>query len=174
MSHFTVMVVLPEQPTTENQLLAKALQPFHEFECTGTDEEFVQNVDKMPEAMEEFEEATSTLIIQRPDGTKFNAFADGEYCEEMQPFLFVDGMGRKKLNMEAGWAELRNEPAKDHEGFAEWEAEVTKRVQNSRTITGLSWLTATSDHLNRGGRSDPARPQQRENNDLPLPISRFE
>lgn len=52
MSHFTVMVVLNEQPTAENDLLAKALQPFHEYECTGTDDEHVVQVDILEEERE--------------------------------------------------------------------------------------------------------------------------
>lgn len=43
MSHFPVIVVIPERPTQES--LAAALQPYHEFECTGTDDQYVQTID---------------------------------------------------------------------------------------------------------------------------------
>ena len=39
MSHFTVMVVGDD--------VDYQLAPFHEFECTGVDDEFVQNIDKL-------------------------------------------------------------------------------------------------------------------------------
>lgn len=44
MSHFTVMVI---GPNVEAQL-----QPYHEFECTGTNDEFVQDVDVTDEIRE--------------------------------------------------------------------------------------------------------------------------
>lgn len=37
MSHFNVLVIGPDPE--------RQLQPFHEFECTGTDDEFVQDID---------------------------------------------------------------------------------------------------------------------------------
>ena len=48
MSHFTVMVIGPD--------IEKALQPFHEFECTGTDDEFVQNINITERARNDFNE----------------------------------------------------------------------------------------------------------------------
>lgn len=50
MSHFTVLVVT--DGGTDEELTA-ALQPFHEFECTGTVDEFVQDVDVTDKAREE-------------------------------------------------------------------------------------------------------------------------
>lgn len=44
MSHFTVLVIGPDHD--------KQLQPFHEFECTGTDDEFVQDRDVTAECRE--------------------------------------------------------------------------------------------------------------------------
>lgn len=44
MSHFTVLVI--------GQDPAKQLQPFHEFECTGENDEFVQDVDVTEECRE--------------------------------------------------------------------------------------------------------------------------
>ena len=44
MSHFTVLVIGPDHE--------KQLQPFHEFECTGTNDEFVQDVDVTAECRE--------------------------------------------------------------------------------------------------------------------------
>lgn len=45
MSHFTVLVIGPDHE--------KQLAPFHEFECTGINDEFVQDVDVTKEVLEE-------------------------------------------------------------------------------------------------------------------------
>ena len=52
MSHFTVMVVTDDMPT--NDVLEAALQPFHEYECTGILDEHVVFVDHHDEMIEEF------------------------------------------------------------------------------------------------------------------------
>lgn len=51
MSHFAVLVVTSKEPNEEN--IVKALQPFHEFECTGIDDEFVKDVDITEEAVKD-------------------------------------------------------------------------------------------------------------------------
>jgi hypothetical protein len=48
MSHFSVLVI---GGNVEEQL-----QPFHEFECTGTDDQYVQEIDQTEEARKNFEE----------------------------------------------------------------------------------------------------------------------
>lgn len=53
MSHFTVMVVTPTKATYET--IEEALQPFHEFECTGIADQYVLNVDKLKEARAEYD-----------------------------------------------------------------------------------------------------------------------
>lgn len=115
MSHFAVMVIMGEKPTEAS--LTPILQPWHEFECTGTDDQFVQNVDILAQVQEEYAKATATLVVQRPDGSKVYAFSGGEYIAELRPFY--DSM-KRELNLPEGWAELRDEPAKDWEDFATW------------------------------------------------------
>lgn len=53
MSHFAVLVITSEEPTDE--VLTRTLQPWHEFECTGTIDEHVQSVDRTDEAREQYE-----------------------------------------------------------------------------------------------------------------------
>lgn len=60
MSHFTVLVVGDD--------VEKALAPFHEFECTGQDDEYVQTLDVTEEVRSEFLEHELSLV-QAPDGT---------------------------------------------------------------------------------------------------------
>lgn len=54
MSHFSVMVVTDEKPTDET--LSKIMQPYHEFECTGVDDQYVQSVDRTEEAKAKYAE----------------------------------------------------------------------------------------------------------------------
>jgi len=59
MSHFKVLVVTKEAPT--QAMLASALMPFHEFECTGIDE-FVQDIDDLAAHRQEWETGTRPMI----------------------------------------------------------------------------------------------------------------
>lgn len=59
MSHFSTLVIGPDP---EFQLA-----PFHEFECTGRADEFVQSIDETAEAREEYEKSTVTKY-RSPEG----------------------------------------------------------------------------------------------------------
>ena len=65
MTHFTVLVV---GPNPEQQLA-----PFHEFECTGKNDQYVQNVDVTEELRGEFASSTENCL-RAPDGTLHNFF----------------------------------------------------------------------------------------------------
>lgn len=67
MSHFAVLVVTPEEPTDE--ILRRALQPFHEFECTGDNDEYVVDVDDTESTRSEFAEYAK-------EGETFAAFCE--------------------------------------------------------------------------------------------------
>lgn len=43
MSHFSVILATKEFPT--EKVIRKEMQPFHEFECTGIDDRYVQDLD---------------------------------------------------------------------------------------------------------------------------------
>jgi len=53
MSHFCVLVVTDKKPTKE--ILEKALEPYHEFECTGENNDYVEDVDVTEEYKQEYE-----------------------------------------------------------------------------------------------------------------------
>lgn len=60
MSHFTVLVI--------GQDPEKQLAPYHEFECTGTDDQYVQDIDETDEAREAYNKHTATMV-KVPAGT---------------------------------------------------------------------------------------------------------
>jgi hypothetical protein len=70
MSHFTVLVIGNDPE--------KQLAPFHEFECTGWDDEFVQDVDMTEEARQEYESHEITCY-QDPEGGLHSKFIDGDW-----------------------------------------------------------------------------------------------
>jgi len=72
MSHFTVLVI-GDDPERQ-------LAPFHEFECTGTDDQYVQDIDITKEARKKYEEATEVQLVA-PDGTAYSRYDDCFYRE---------------------------------------------------------------------------------------------
>lgn len=56
MSHFSVGVLTKEYPS--NDVLTRILQPWHEFECTGTADQYVVTVDQTEEKRKEYEDTT--------------------------------------------------------------------------------------------------------------------
>ncbi len=76
MSHYAVFVVTDEEPIQTT--LTLALQPFHEFECTGIDDQYVQDIDVTEERRGEFESGTRTLL-RFPDGTTASPYDDRFY-----------------------------------------------------------------------------------------------
>lgn len=74
MSHFVVVVVGPDY---ESQLA-----PYHEFECTGQDDQYVQVIDRTDEARKEYATAKETRV-QLADGTLRDLYEDGNYCEDL-------------------------------------------------------------------------------------------
>ncbi len=74
MSHFTVLVVLGKDPMpTTDEALERALQPFHEFECTGTRDEFVVFVDEQGRLEAEFNEPTE-MFRDPADGSLYSPY----------------------------------------------------------------------------------------------------
>lgn len=59
MSHFTVLVIGANHEAQ--------LAPFHEFECTGEDDQYIQNVDETPELLEDYNTGTRKMV-KIPEG----------------------------------------------------------------------------------------------------------
>lgn len=108
MSHFTVLVIGPN--------VEKQLQPFHEFECTGIEDEYVVDVDKTAEALADYDKGTIGLL-RDPRGALHEKYDEaGEYKPE---FSKPGQYGRRELFIPDGWEEVRV-PAKDHQSAADY------------------------------------------------------
>jgi len=83
MSHFSVLVV--------GEDVEKALAPYHEFECTGEDDEYVEEVDQTEEARTEYlREGNTTTRYKDTEGTLHNPFTpegnhDNKFWRELTP-----------------------------------------------------------------------------------------
>lgn len=75
MSHFSVLIIGADH--------AKQLQPFHEFECTGTNDEFVQDIDNTNEERADFQTATRKFV-RLADGTEIGRYDTPCYREPTQ------------------------------------------------------------------------------------------
>lgn len=67
MSHFTVMVIGDDHD--------KLLAPFHEFECTGRDDEYIQDIDETAELFRQYQ-THKTTMIRLADGTYRETYDD--------------------------------------------------------------------------------------------------
>ena len=111
MSHFTVMVVLDEY---SEDALEKALQPFHEYECTGTEDEYVIDLDETDRLKAEWSE--EIWVKRKADGTLGMAYvAEGE-----------DPNGAERMTREAFFS------ARDGYDFNAWVTDYEGLSFNSR------------------------------------------
>jgi hypothetical protein len=136
MSHFSVLVIRhPEQD------LEALLQPFHEFECTGTDDQYVQDVDVTDEARKEYESRFESRYrdmngkLHEPYEDEFYREPTAEEIAKIGPIAgsgcghgmswssrdWRDGRGyRTKIHfLPEGWEEIQV-ATRDVESFAAW------------------------------------------------------
>lgn len=123
MSHFTCLVITASQP--DAVALAAVLQPYHEFECTGTNDQYVVDVDQSAEALEEFASATETWL-KAPDGTLHCRFDEkGEWKLEFSRLKVPTDRwdtGRREGFVPAGYEEVEVKVS-DHCEAAKWIAD---------------------------------------------------
>jgi len=127
MSHFSVLVITANRPSPED--LAAALAPFHEFECTGTVNEYVQSVDELQEAREGYA-TRKERRFKAPDGALFCPYDDQFYrdptpeeTQKIGPFA-GSGCGGGMSWSSRDWGDGQGYRAKIHfqpEGFEEVE-----------------------------------------------------
>lgn len=82
MSHFSVIVI----GSNHEQQLA----PYHEFECTGQNDQYVQDIDKTEEARKEYEESTSRVLVS-PDGAHHDPYDDQFYRDPSEAEVAAAG-----------------------------------------------------------------------------------
>lgn len=114
MSHFSVLVLTDEKPNEDS--IGKILQPWHEFECTGIDDEYVVDVDITEKALKQFNEATVT-VLRAPDGTLHDRFTEaGAWKPE---FSCTGSYGQREEYVPAGYEKVEV-PAHERESAAKW------------------------------------------------------
>lgn len=87
MSHFSVLVI--------GDNVDEQLAPYHEFECTGRDDQYVQNIDQLTEARKEYESQTSNML-RSPDGALYARHDDHFYRDptpDEQAKIGIGGTG---------------------------------------------------------------------------------
>lgn len=99
MSHFTVLII--GKNLNNQDELEKALMPYHEFECTGYNNEYVQNIDKTQEYIDdyaqykatntddEFEYPTIKEYIEEYMGCKTTQLGEIIDCEDAHKFGYA-------------------------------------------------------------------------------------
>lgn len=91
MSHFTVLVVGDNHE--------KQLEPFHEFECTGENNEYVQDIDETEETRQAYETGTMRRLTDG-EGNYFSPYSDDYYRdptpEELEKIGPLGGSGIAK------------------------------------------------------------------------------
>lgn len=93
MSHFSVLVVTK---TGDRDELERALQPFHEYECTGIEDQYVVEVDKTDEVNELYSTRTETKWVDA-DGEQHSPYAD-QFYREAKPGEDVGRLGGSGWN----------------------------------------------------------------------------
>lgn len=108
MSHFTCLVI--------GQDIEKLLQPFHEFECTGINDQYVQDINVTAEKREEYA-ADSEYAMLDAEGKRHWLFTpEGEYDIR----FYKEGQhGRKEQYIPPGWTETKV-PASERFTFEQW------------------------------------------------------
>lgn len=112
MSHFAVLVI--------GDNVEQQLQPYHEFECTGINDQYVQDIDETEEKLAEVKSDTRTMV-KMPDGALlpnldpsfFRDPTDAE-AKDMGPIAGT-GWSGGKFHMSKDWGDGRGYRAKIHE-----------------------------------------------------------
>lgn len=143
MSHFAVLVITDEKPSSE--LLEKIMAPWHEFECTGRDDQYIIDVDLTDESREEYEKYTERVYVDA-EGKRHDPYDNmfyRDFTQEEKELVggdkalvmgsgsshglswfssdWKDGQGyRAKIHfIPEGWQDIRI-PVKEVKSFAEW------------------------------------------------------
>lgn len=136
MSHFSVMVLGADV----DQLLA----PFHEYECTGVNDEYVQDVDETAQYQERYETDTA-VRIKGPDGVLHDRFTpEGQWDHRFsKPDPDAPGYekDRRVEHVPPGYERVEV-PAKDLMDFAAYAASETGYA----VLAADEWVDVGGEH----------------------------
>jgi len=129
MSHFSCLVIGPD-PEAQ-------LAPFHEFECTGTDNEYVKDVDKTDELRADYETHTVSMCRHVKTGELISRYDDQFYrdptAEEKKHVGIGSGCGGGLVWSSRDWGDGRGYRAKVHDVPAGW-VEVQVPIKETQTL----------------------------------------
>lgn len=157
MSHFSVLVIGEDHEAL--------LRPFHEFECTGTDDEFVQDIDKTDELRTRYH-AGNTGRYRAPDGTLHSPYDDRFYRDPTSAEAGEIGMmagtgGNGRLSWRSrDWGDGRGYRTKIHYLPAGWE-DVSVRNADVQTFRQfVAYETSDEREVPFGSRPDLTGPHK--------------
>lgn len=124
MSHFSVLVI--------GENIEAQLQPYHEFESTGTDDQFVQDIDITEDVRKEWEEDTTTMIrvgddlVSAYDDRFYRDFAPEERAK-LGPLPLGAGWGHGMSWSSRDWGDGQGYRAKVHDISGHEEVQIPTR-----------------------------------------------
>jgi hypothetical protein len=134
MSHFAVMVVSDTRPNED--VLGPILQPWHEFECTGVDDEYVVWVDETQRYLDEYEGRTSHRLHWVFDEHGKPMFS--RYGDRAKPYAVGQDLSQD-LILPDGWCErevIPNEIFPTFESYmrehVEWGEDEYQRIRDGK------------------------------------------
>lgn len=89
MSHFTLLVVTTERP--DEDMLERLLQPWHEYESTGVDDDYVIDIDNTDSVRETWMETIEAIQL-----------ADGTLDRHGNPQYWPTAIGKPQLSLPVG------------------------------------------------------------------------
>lgn len=93
MSHFLAVVLVkaseiigPGTPFENlNSVLSARLQPFHEFECTGEDDQYVRDIDETQKTIDDYNDPKETRHMLRDRHGKLFSTSEDRFYRELTP-----------------------------------------------------------------------------------------
>lgn len=153
MSHFSVAVF-----HRQDEDIAKILQPYHEFECTGTDDQYVVDVDITEDVINDYRNGTSSRIRDE-DGKLHDRYDDAFYrdptneeADKIGQTLGGSGIVGGTLYRSKDWGDGRGRRLMVHhipDGYAEVEVPYCE-VMSLRDYVENNYKYNTKDGPNGG------------------------
>lgn len=125
MSHFSVLVITDESPIENPSILEDTLMPYHQFECTGLDNKYVQTRDITENYREDFKKHCRDPDMSYP-----------EFCSDWIGIPVIKNTPKDQILKEIKESET-NHPLKF--GWIEHNTETGKVIVWDRTNPNKEW-----------------------------------